>query len=160
MHVACAHNSITQNYCRWVQFNYQLLDQLSSRMEQMGLLIHRLYSSYSSQETVMARKQDEKRYAILPHVLSFHNEWMNYISKTSLMTQFIPELSSQLSGPLKLDLQHSGMGFSFTFSSCVLQAIRQSSLYATTASFAGLVEDSRRKQELLSVWLPKDKHAS
>lgn len=31
---------------------------------------------------------------------SFHIEWMNYISNTSLMTQFIAKLSSQLSRPL------------------------------------------------------------
>lgn len=68
----------------------------------------------------------------------------------------------------KLDLQYSGMGFSYTFSSCVLQAMKQPSLlqsfpgqfiYAATASFARL-EDKKRKQGVLSVLLPKEENAS
>lgn len=68
----------------------------------------------------------------------------------------------------KLDLQYSGMGFSYTFSSCVLQAMKQPSLlqslsgqfiYATTVSFARL-EGRKRKQGVLSVLLPKQKNAT
>lgn len=66
----------------------------------MGSLIHRPYSSYISEETAMAKNQDEKCYTISPCFSSFHKEWMNCISNTSLMTQFIPKLSSQLSRPL------------------------------------------------------------
>lgn len=48
----------------------------------------------------MSKKQDEKHYTISPHLFCFHKERMKHISNTSLMKQFIPRLSSQLSGPL------------------------------------------------------------
>lgn len=107
MHVSWDHDTITQNYCGLVQFNCQLLETLanldwvfSSRSKQMGLLICRPCSSYSSEETAMAKNQvrNVKRFH---HVfLSFQAEWMNYVSNASLMTQFIPKSSSQLSRPL------------------------------------------------------------
>lgn len=66
----------------------------------------------------------------------------------------------------KLDLPYSGMGFSYTFSSCVFQTMKQPSLllslpgqfiYAAMVSFARL-EGRERKQGVLSVLLPKKKN--
>lgn len=63
----------------------------------------------------------------------------------------------------KFDLEYLGMGFSYAFSSCVLQAMKQRSLllslpgrfiYAAMVSSARL-EGRRRKQGALSVLLPK-----
>lgn len=64
MPMAWDHDSITQNCCRLVQFNCQLLEitlsklkwVLSSRLKQMGLLFHRPYSWSSSEETAMAKR--------------------------------------------------------------------------------------------------------
>ena len=174
--MAWERDTITQNYCRLVQFNGQLLNTMLTKLDWvlssewnrwacsfMDPRVHTL------QKKVMAKKQDEKCYTISTCFFFFPQEvdelHIQNIFNDTIHTKIV---ITTVKAP-NMDLQHPGMGFSYTFSSCALQAIKQFSLlqslpwlfiYATRVSFARLVEDRERKQRFLSMLLPKGKNTS
>lgn len=170
MHVAWDHDTIPQNL-RLVQFNHQLLETrlakldwvLSSRVEQMGLLIPRHWKFILSTRNSKGQKTGWE---------ALHNFTMPFlfpqgVDETHIQHIFNETIHTKVvittaTAP-KLDLPYSGMGFSYTFSSCVFQTMKQPSLllslpgqfiYAAMVSFARL-EGRERKQGALSVLLPK-----
>lgn len=154
----------------WLQFNHQLLETrlakldwvLSSRVEQMVLLIPRHWkfslSRRNNQKTGWEALHNFTAPFLFPqgadetHIQHIFNETIH--TRIVITTVRAP----------KLGLQFSGMGFSYTFSSCVLQAMKQpfplesvpGLKVHTTVSFARL-EDRKRKQGVTSASTKREK---
>lgn len=137
-------------------------------MEQIGLLIPRHWKSILSRRNSSGQKTGRE---------ALHNFTAPFlfpqgVDETHIQHIFNETIHTKIvittARALKLDLQYLGMRFSYTFSSNVLQAMKQPSLlqhlpgqfiYATMVLSARL-EGRKRKQGVLSVLLPKQKNAS